>query len=132
MARKHTTRDQGGVLYRVTNLINGKRYYGITAFEPADFRWTMHVEAAKRGKQARICRAIRKYGADAFHFKALKSFETTEDLSAAERHFIAALRPEYNTVEGGLGVRSLKHSDEARAKMSSPLVLAPSVFSALR
>ena len=57
------------LIYKVTNLHNGKQYVGQTR-ESVERRWTKHLSAAARGSNTTLHKAIRKYG------KALFSLET--------------------------------------------------------
>lgn len=106
-------------LYVITNKLNGKQYVGITSVSIRR-RWGAHVQGARKGEERAICRAIRKYGADAFEIKEAGSADTWESLCNKERELIAALKtlgPDgYNMTSGGDGL--FGPSDELRTRMS--------------
>ncbi len=76
-------------LYKITNLVNGKIYFGQT--KRLNSRWSSHKYSARRfGKEAKqpITRAIAKYGASNFFFQHIASSLTQEDCNFAERQII--------------------------------------------
>jgi group I intron endonuclease len=104
------------VVYMATNEVNGKRYIGVTArFER---RKQEHNWASTAGFTRLFNRAIRKYGFDSFEFTILKEFDVYEDGIAAERDFIAILKPEYNLTAGGESTLGYKHTPDQLAKRS--------------
>ena len=81
-------------LYMITNLINQKRYIGITN-NPKQ-RWSNHRLA--KDQSMAIARAIKKYGADNFKFEVLKSNIPIEEIDDYKIEYIK----KYNThVSGG-------------------------------
>lgn len=106
-----------GIIYRITNTINGKCYIGQTS-KGLERRWKAHCKDARRGSLYVVHTAIRKYGPDAFIVELLE--ETTDNqLNDRERYWIAELQPAYNMTEGGDGVRGHTHTAETRAKLSA-------------
>ncbi len=96
-----------GYIYLVTNLIDGKKYVGLS--QNIQKRWGEHRSAAKRGSPYPLHRAMRKYGVSSFAVKCLETVTTNrEDLCKAEIRQIAAhdcLAPKgYNLTTGGEGV----------------------------
>lgn len=117
---KATIRPKDGMttLYMATNRINGKRYIGVTmGYLSQRIAKHVHLAITKNGKYS-FCKAIRKYGKDAFVFETLGKYQHYGDAAAAEAELVAKLRPEYNEAPGGLGNPGWKHSDASRAKMS--------------
>lgn len=114
----YAKRDAGGCLYRITNMINGKTYYGITSLIPETLRWRQHCNCARGKSQALLYRAIRKYGKEMFFYKIVERHETDAGLRSAEMRYIAALRPSYNMTEGGTGAIGRSLSSESLRKMS--------------
>jgi group I intron endonuclease len=99
-----------GVVYIVTNLVNGKYYVGMTTWTP-DNRFEGHVYDAEKGADQLFSRAIRKYGKQAFLVETLGVAETKQDLAVLERLWIQLLRPfdvelGYNMTYGGEGFTS--------------------------
>jgi group I intron endonuclease len=67
-----------GMIYKITNKINGKVYIGQTIRRLED-RWASHVYEAIIGKSDnKFARAIRKHGPSSFEIVVL---EKTEDLN---------------------------------------------------
>ncbi|ARK07976.1 hypothetical protein phiA829_156 [Aeromonas phage phiA8-29] len=95
-------------VYRVTNLINGKCYIGVTSRDP-NFRWWEHKNAAKTGGGFALHQAIRKYGEDNFSFDVLCCTKKRDDLVALEIYLIRENNSlcfgghGYNMTEGGDG-----------------------------
>lgn len=120
------------IVYQARNLVNGKRYIGVTKRGLHD-RQRSHRSEARRGKGNLLQRAMRKYGEENFVFGVLADFGGDYELARVyEWEMICKHRPEYNLTAGGEGgamhesVRARlsaarkgrKHSAEARARMS--------------
>lgn len=129
------------IVYLLTNKINGKRYVGKTT-RLLEIRWQGHVGSARRGdSDMLVCRAIRKYGPDAFDRMVLEECDEKQ-LPRQEQYWIEKLITHvshggYNLTFGGDGglpgytfseesrekIRQKaigrKHSEETRAKMSA-------------
>jgi group I intron endonuclease len=104
-------------LYVITNLVNSKRYIGITV----DFerRWREHC--AGHGSKL-VYQAVKKHGIDNIKFEVV--CKATEDyVKEMEVKFIASLvtiaYSGYNLTEGGEGSTGWKASDETRKRMSA-------------
>lgn len=106
------------IVYRITNLENGKRYIGITTRALRKRRMEHHAEATAGSKKP-IHAAIRKYGRAGFGWEIIEEHDDEISLMAAEVRLISELKPEYNITRGGKGVTGLRHSEDARAKMSA-------------
>ena len=104
-----------GIIYKITNLINGKIYIGQTIGE-LESRWYYHVYYALVGKcQTKLGRAIRKYGKDSF---SVEIIEKTDDLDGREIHFISSYKSDktgYNIKPGGNGG---PHAESTKRKIS--------------
>jgi group I intron endonuclease len=85
------------MIYLITNTVNGKQYIGKTT-RTMEVRWYFHLDAAKRGSQTHLHRAIRKHGADAFLVEYLADGLDDEEIIMIERHM-----PAYNMTRGGDG-----------------------------
>lgn len=105
-----------GVIYRVTNQINGNFYIGQTKMRLGS-RWSKHKQDARNGKGWVLASAIRKYGCEAFVVDVLEEHEDKDALNQAEIRLIAAMKPEYNSCDGGGGLGS--PSEEVRKKISA-------------
>lgn len=94
------------IVYRVTNLCNGKIYIGKTV-QTISERWRQHVSDS-RVYQLALSRAIRKYGSGAFQTDVLYTAKTLEELSRMETFFILLHQSHltengYNLTLGGDG-----------------------------
>lgn len=106
-----------GVVYCITNKVNGKKYIGQTTL-PLLSRWSAHCNEHSGCRS--IAGAIQKYGKEAFSLSVLRSAYSKDELNAGEIELIAYhgtnLREHgYNLAAGGL---SDKPSDESRALMA--------------
>lgn len=111
-----------GIVYQVTNKVNGKIYIGITKYSLKK-RWGEHLSNSRINNgfpsNTSLCRAIRKYGADNFIPEQICSVLDNRSLGDVERFVIHQRRPEYNQTGGGeitKGRRIL--SSEARQRIS--------------
>lgn len=100
------------IIYAITNLVNGKRYIGMTAKTEA-WRWWHHMKAFEKGVKTALYDAMRKHGVENFKMGVVASLVpgfTTADLSDVERVVIAqesTLSPNgYNMTAGGDGIRA--------------------------
>lgn len=114
------------VVYAAINKRSGKMYVGATE-RGMRHRSMQHLAAARRGQKCVFYSAIRKYGEGNFKFVELRQCNDFFHALAAERDYIALFKPEYNMTAGGGGVKGLKMSDEARAKMSLAKIGKPSL-----
>lgn len=107
-----------GVIYKITNTLNGKFYVGKTK-QKLEKRMAQHRYESKKGSIG-LGAAIRKYGWENFTVEVLEVCPD-EKLSEREIFFIAELdckSPKgYNLTDGGEGL--VNPSDETRAKMSA-------------
>ncbi len=89
-----------GVIYKLTNKINGKPYVGQTTRTPEE-RFIDH----KHCKTSNIGRAIRKHGEKNFTIEVLEECETREQLNEREKFWIAFFNSKvpngYNCTDGG-------------------------------
>lgn len=116
------------IIYKITNIINGKVYIGKTVHS-LNQRWTEHCCSAfrKHDWYKGLYLAMRDYGIDNFIIEELCKFETSEWLNSAEKWFIKKLKANdwrygYNATPGGDGQPAGIHpSDEVRYKISIKL-----------
>jgi group I intron endonuclease len=91
------------IVYRAQNLVNGKRYIGVT-MNGLRTRIKSHMYLANNGKGHAFHDALRKYGRDKFSFETLADFIDDYDLAKVyEWEMICKHRPEYNLTSGGEG-----------------------------
>jgi group I intron endonuclease len=94
-----------GVIYLVTNTVNGKVYIGQTTLVLAE-RWKRHCNSGKQ--KTRLGHAIAKHGRDAFVIEVIESCASKAEMNAAEIRHIAArsstnVERGYNVAPGGGG-----------------------------
>ena len=90
------------VVYKITNLINGKIYIGAT--QDFQLRWRVHRSNSKR-KNYPISKAIRDYGINNFKFQAIEIEPDKETMYEREKYYIKlynAIERGYNCTEGGI------------------------------
>jgi group I intron endonuclease len=112
-----------GYIYRITNVINGKKYIGQTTYRNPVKRWSCHKAQAfsGRGQGSRVLHAaIAKYGVDSLKFSVVMRCNNREHLDRAEGMCIRLFKSSvsahgYNLLEGG---NARKHSPETRQKFS--------------
>ena len=126
------------LIYKVTNVVNGKVYIGQTQ-HTVEKRWALHIQASKNKKlTSTFHAAIRKYGKESFVIQKIGEARTTEELNELEINcirFYNCLVPNgYNITTGGKGVRGFKFSADAKRRLSNlkKLNLTPSVLEILR
>jgi len=66
------------IIYMAINIVNGKKYIGITK-QTLKQRVSIHLSNARCGKGSRFSRAIRKHGEDSFLFFMIKTVESYEE-----------------------------------------------------
>lgn len=94
------SRDSYGIVYLITNLINDKKYVGITT-RNIYHRFEEHCKA-----KSAIGRAINKYGREAFSIRTLEEALDKEELFYLEKEYIKrydSYRNGYNRTIGGDG-----------------------------
>jgi len=91
-------------IYRITNLLNGRKYVGQTICT-VDRRIITHRSSAKNGCSMIVCRAIRKYGWENFRVDVLESGLSPSNVNAREEFWINSERSlvpnGYNVGSGG-------------------------------
>lgn len=107
-----------GRIYLITNLINDKKYVGLTTKSLRE-RFDAHLNRACHERSV-IQKAIKKYGKENFSIIEIDNALTKEDLFNKEREWIAKydtyLGWGYNQTEGGGGIVNM--SQEIRDKIS--------------
>lgn len=106
-------------VYLHTNILNGKRYVGITSQDP-EKRW---LNGHGYSRDLPFGRAIEKYGWGNFEHRILLRNLSAEEARCMETYFIGLLNTQnrecgYNMTAGGDGLNGYHHSSESKAKMS--------------
>lgn len=107
-------------IYQIRNTINGHCYIG-SAVNIRE-RWYGHTSKLNRNKHPNphLQSAWNKYGADAFKFTILEACFVFA-LIFREQHYINLLSPVYNIATTAGSLLGMKHTLEARAKISAAL-----------
>lgn len=114
-------------VYRVTNIVNGKLYFGKTACQDPIKRWQSHLSTAKKPHDQKrfqyLHKAINKYGADNFLFEVIEVCDCEIKIFELEKYYIAKYNTfhgeGYNLTEGGDGASGYRHTKEAKRNMSA-------------
>lgn len=99
-----------GIIYRITNKVNGKSYIGQTRYT-LEFRWRQHIH---KKDNVYFHNAIHKYGEENFEKEVLEECEA-KDLDSREIFYIAkydTFNKGYNLTIGGDGCRRLNLDDK--------------------
>jgi group I intron endonuclease len=120
-----------GVIYKITNTVNGKVYVGQTC-APLERRWREHKGDARTRTTCRYLHAaMRKYGYENFTIEVVDRSDSRDELAEKEIAWIAkldAMNPEkgYNCTSGGTAcvhgpsskarVKGRKWTEYAKAK----------------
>jgi group I intron endonuclease len=114
------------IIYKVTNLVNGKVYIGLTT-QTLTKRKNNHLcEAFSLESDYVFHRALRKYGKENFSWEVIDNANTLEELKEKEKYWILYYNSYihsdnsngYNMTIGGEGNNGLKLSDETKKKLS--------------
>ncbi len=104
------------MVYMAVNLVNGKKYIGITA-QRLEQRKRAHVKGwGGNNAPSLLHRAIKKYGEPAFHFVKIKECSSYQEALDMERFFIKEWKPEYNMTQGGEGCLGFKMPESVLRK----------------
>ena len=95
------------IIYKTTNLINGKFYVGKDSKNNPDYYGSGNL----------IIKAIKKYGKENFNKEILEECASNEELSKRERYWVTELdarnkKIAYNIAEGGDGGDNLSGHPE--------------------
>lgn len=105
-------------LYQAVNLVNGKRYLGITQAGLGK-RVGRHYRSARLYKKgSAIGAAIRKYKQKNIKFSVMAVCPDWEYAKALEIAAIAKFKPEYNMTAGGDGAPGYKHTEQHKRRVS--------------
>lgn len=94
-----------GVVYKITNKVNGKIYIGQT-IQSLKRRWICHCKDAKRNDDGLLHKAINQYGKENFVIEKIDEGNNFEELGILERKWIEYFHSNnheigYNIMVGG-------------------------------
>lgn len=106
-----------GIIYKITNTVNGKVYIGQTTMSLRQ-RWRLHYSKSSTCKY--IHEAINEYGSENFTIEEIDQGNSREELNEKEKYWIKeynSLLPNgYNCDKGGY---LITYTEESRKKMSA-------------
>ena len=111
------------VVYKVTNMINGKVYIGKTESD-LKVRRAGHYQSVKRGSESNFHRALRKGNRNDFKWEILNEYNTKEDMNIAEVNYIKeydTYKNGYNMTEGGDGGTTYQKGDNLYERIKHKL-----------
>jgi group I intron endonuclease len=112
-----TNKSRSGVIYKITNLVNGHFYIGSSQnFIKRYYTHLNHIRINKSSCTVLI-RAVIKYGENNFKLEIIEECET-QDLLAREQHYLDTLLPEYNVAKiagSNTGIKRSKETKEAKS-----------------
>jgi len=100
MRRKRS--DRNHVIYKITNLVNGKCYIGLTAcigqakLKPIRVRWGNHVSQALHGSTFVFHQEIAQFGPENFKLEVYCVIRGKAKAHRVERDVINDLQPKLN------------------------------------
>jgi len=111
------TRGIDLIVYLVTNLINQKKYVGLTT-QTLHNRWRKHCQPSNN--TGLLCKAIKKYGKNNFTIEVLLQANSLVEMMETEASYIAELKTTdrkfgYNLLSGG---EHSRHSEYTKQKIS--------------
>jgi hypothetical protein len=102
------------IVYRTSNILNGKFYIGVNKVRENDL-----LNESYLGSGPAIIAAVKKYGRENFKKEIIQIFDDAESAYAFEEKIVdASDRLSYNMKGGGLGGRGLKMSDKQKKQVS--------------
>ena len=115
-------------VYLITNVVNGKRYVGVTS-KGYLFRFHQHIMESrdKIRHNSLLHKAMVKYGESAFSVQLIETGISDEDIKDKEKYYIRLYdtfyvnHHGYNMTEGGDGMSGYRHTEECKAKISKTL-----------
>jgi hypothetical protein len=107
-----------GIIYKITNKINGKIYIGQTTWS-LQIRWRNHRSSSS--KCSALYEDIKKYGRENFILEEICKCYSRKQLDSGEKYYIKFFNSRvpfgYNRTEGGDGFRG-KHTEESKKKIA--------------
>jgi len=106
-----------GIIYKATNIINGKVYIGQTV-KALEKRISGHYSNARKNTTpgSYFFKAIRKHGEGAFKWDVIDEADNPDELNQKEIYWISHYNSNgkggYNLTDGGEGVRGYKVTEE--------------------
>lgn len=115
-------------VYLITNVVNGKRYVGVTS-KGYLFRFHQHIMESRDTirHNSLLHQAMVKYGESAFSVQLIETGISDEDIKDKEKYYIRFYdtfyvnHHGYNMTEGGDGMSGYHHTEASKAQISKTL-----------
>lgn len=127
---RHANVIVDGIIYKVTNIVNGKIYIGQT-INTLECRKHGHEKKSRSRKNISTCfhKAIKKYSPENFKWEIIENCSSKEELDEMEFHYIKqynSFNPNgYNMTFGGEGTIGMLCKQETKAKISASKIGKP-------
>ena len=110
-------KEKGGVIYKITNEVDGKFYIGST--NNLIKRYYTHINHIRTGKNTcvKLIRAVNKHGEENFKIEIVCECSTDEILKT-EQEYIDSLSPHYNIAKIAGSNLGIKRTKETKLKKS--------------
>lgn len=110
-------KERGGVIYKITNQIDGKFYIGST--NNLIKRYYTHISDIRSDKNTcvKLIRAVKKYGENNFKFEIICEC-SSDEIIKTEQEYIDNLKPEYNIAKIAGSNLGIKRTEEVKLKKS--------------
>ena len=114
-----------GTIYVITNIINDKKYVGLTT-KTAEQRFEKHINNALAGMNTILYKSIRKHGRENFKVEVIETgIDNVEELKMKETEYIKKFKTYaftgghgYNMTIGGEGTSGYKWTEDQCRKQS--------------
>lgn len=115
--RYFSEKKKGGVIYKITNNIDGKFYIGSTNNLIKRYYTHIHDIRSNKNTCVKLIRAVNKYGEDNFKFEIVCECPTDKILQT-EQQYIDTLEPHYNIAKIAGSNIGIKRTEEVKRKKS--------------
>jgi group I intron endonuclease len=112
-----TNKSRSGVIYKITNLVNGHFYIGSS--QNFIKRYYTHINHIRIGKSSCtvLIRAVTKYGENNFKLEIIEECGS-KDLLIREQYYLDTLLPEYNVAKIAGSNTGIKRSKKVKKAKS--------------
>jgi group I intron endonuclease len=110
-------KKKGGIIYKITNKLDGKFYIGSTNNLIKRYYTHIHDIRSNRNTCVKLIRAVNKYGEQNFKFEIICEC-STNDILKTEQEYINNLEPYYNIAKIAGSNLGIKRTEEVKFKKS--------------
>jgi group I intron endonuclease len=110
-------KQKGGVIYKITNEVDGKFYIGSTNNLIKRYYTHIHDIRSSKNTCVKLIRAVNKHGEENFKFEIVCECPTDEILKT-EQGYIDSLNPHYNVAKIAGSNLGIKRTEEVKLRKS--------------